>query len=369
MASEITYAEVKFKNASPAAVGKVPPEKKKREHHPQKYPLWLPWLISLLLLLVCIALVTALLVAPFFHSGDQPTALQQNFMEWRCISALPQGKEQGWTCCPKGWKRFQKSCYFFSNDTMHGIESEQNCTGMGSHLVVINSEAEQAFLSKEVQLPFRGENYYIGLSAQEVGQWHWVDDTPFNATAAPRRREKLLLAEPLGLPCFCPCHQNCLCNGLPCSFPSWKLWPVQDSAPECYRVALRPQRICRQRMSWLESEQNCTGMGSHLVVINSEAEQEFLFNLAKGVFTKAYETKYYIGLSAYKNGQWQWVDQTPYKAAATFWKPGEPNLLFAEKCAAIHVKGNRDSSTYSNWNNILCFTSCYRICELEVKFV
>lgn len=39
----------------------VPPEKKKREHHPQKYPLWLPWLISLLLLLVCIALVTALL--------------------------------------------------------------------------------------------------------------------------------------------------------------------------------------------------------------------------------------------------------------------------------------------------------------------
>ncbi|XP_074907677.1 C-type lectin domain family 4 member E-like [Buteo buteo] len=184
MASEITYAEVKFKNASPAAVVKVPPEKKTREHHSQKYPLWLPWLISLLLLLVCIALVTALLVAPFSHSGGQPTALQQNFMEWRCISALPQGKEQGWTCCPKGWKRFQKSCYFFSNDTMHGIASEQNCTGMGSHLVVINSEEEQAFLSKEVQLPFRGENYYIGLSAQEVGQWHWVDNTPFIATAA-----------------------------------------------------------------------------------------------------------------------------------------------------------------------------------------
>ncbi|KFQ89393.1 C-type lectin domain family 4 member E, partial [Phoenicopterus ruber ruber] len=88
-------------------------------------------------------------------------------------------------------------------------------------------------------------------------------------------------------------------------------------------------------MSWGESEQNCTGMGSHLVVVNSAAEQEFLFNLAKGVLTTAYETKYYIGLTAYKNGQWQWVDQTPYKKAATFWKPGEPNLLFAEKCVAI----------------------------------
>lgn len=52
-----------------------------------------------------------------------------------------------------------------------------------------------------------------------------------------------------------------------------------------------------------------------------------------------------------------------------FWKPGEPNLLFAEKCAAIHIKGNRDSNTYSNWNNIICFTNCYRICELAVKYV
>ncbi|NXJ96512.1 CLC4E protein, partial [Corythaixoides concolor] len=81
-------------------------------------------------------------------------------------------------------------------------------------------------------------------------------------------------------------------------------------------------------MSWLESEQNCSGMGSHLVVINSKAEQV-------RVVTNAYETKCYIGLSALKNGHWQWVDQTPYEKAATFWKPGEPNLLFAEKCAAI----------------------------------
>ncbi|NXQ40328.1 CLC6A protein, partial [Catharus fuscescens] len=81
-------------------------------------------------------------------------------------------------------------------------------------------------------------------------------------------------------------------------------------------------------MSWAGSEQNCTGMGSQLVVINSKAEQ-----VQK--VTNIYETKYYIGLAAYKTGQWQWVDQTPYENTATFWKPGEPNLLFAEKCAAI----------------------------------
>ncbi|NXP42812.1 CLC4D protein, partial [Leiothrix lutea] len=81
-------------------------------------------------------------------------------------------------------------------------------------------------------------------------------------------------------------------------------------------------------MTWAESEQNCSGMGSHLVVINSKAEQ-----VEK--VTNSYETKFYIGLAGYKNGQWRWVDQTPYENTATFWKPGEPNLLFAEKCAAI----------------------------------
>ncbi|KFW01149.1 C-type lectin domain family 4 member E, partial [Eurypyga helias] len=86
--------------------------------------------------------------------------------------------------------------------------------------------------------------------------------------------------------------------------------------------------LSEDAMPMAESVQNCTGMGSHLVVINSEAEQV-------RAFTNAYETKYYIGLIAYKSGQWQWVDQTPYEKAATFWKPGEPNLLFAEKCAAI----------------------------------
>ncbi|NXQ88955.1 CLC4D protein, partial [Nyctibius grandis] len=189
MASEITYAEVQFKNASPAAEVKVPPETKKQEHHPQKYPPWLPWLISLLLLFVCIALVIAFFVAPFSHSGDQPTALQQKFTEWRCVSAVPQDKGRGWMCCPTGWKQFQKRCYYLSDDMMSSVESEQNCTGMGSHLVVINSRAEQEFLSKKLLQPSpRGENYYIGLSAQKVGQWQWVDQTPFNETAAFWRR-------------------------------------------------------------------------------------------------------------------------------------------------------------------------------------
>uniref|UniRef100_H0ZSD9 C-type lectin domain family 4 member A n=1 Tax=Taeniopygia guttata TaxID=59729 RepID=H0ZSD9_TAEGU len=183
MASEITYAEVKFKNESPTPVVKGLPEKKKPEQHPQKYPLWLPWLISLLLLLVCIALVVVLLVVvPFSHSSDQPSALQQQFSKWECDSAVPQGTERGWTCCPKGWRRFQRSCYFLSLDRMNCAESAQNCTGMGSHLVVITSKAEQEFLYKQKTPSTKRDNIYIGLLKDTVGQWQWADKTPYNGT-------------------------------------------------------------------------------------------------------------------------------------------------------------------------------------------
>ncbi|NXT37878.1 CLC4D protein, partial [Pelecanoides urinatrix] len=98
------------------------------------------------------------------------------------ISAISPRTGRGWTCCPKGWKRFQKSCYYLSDDQMPWPESVRNCTGMGSQLVVISTQAEQNFVTKELPQSSRGRNYYIGLGAQEVGQWRWLDQTPYNET-------------------------------------------------------------------------------------------------------------------------------------------------------------------------------------------
>ncbi|XP_057901514.1 C-type lectin domain family 4 member E-like [Melospiza georgiana] len=123
-------------------------------------------------------------VVPFCHSSDQPSALQQQFSEWECDSAVPQGTDRGWMCCPKGWRRFQGSCYFLSTDTMNCAESARNCTGMGSQLVVITSKAEQEFLSEQGTQPPTRDNFYIGLFEVDVDQWQWVDKTPYNETAA-----------------------------------------------------------------------------------------------------------------------------------------------------------------------------------------
>ncbi|XP_068887309.1 C-type lectin domain family 4 member E-like isoform X1 [Aphelocoma coerulescens] len=146
------------------------------------------WVFLTFALVIKAALVTICLVVPFCHSSDQPTALQQQFSEWKCDSALPKGTDRGWLCCPKGWRRFQRSCYFLSTDKMAWAESEQNCTGMGSQLVVINSKAEQVFLSEQIKREPKRENFHIGLFAEKVGQWQWVDKTPYNVTAAFWRR-------------------------------------------------------------------------------------------------------------------------------------------------------------------------------------
>uniref|UniRef100_U3K8I3 C-type lectin domain-containing protein n=1 Tax=Ficedula albicollis TaxID=59894 RepID=U3K8I3_FICAL len=92
--------------------------------------------------------------------------------------------DRGWTCCPEGWRRFQRSCCFLSLARMNWAESEQNCSGMGSQLVVINSKAEQEFLSEQIKQPPDRVYFYTGLFAEKVGQWQWVDRTPYNVTAA-----------------------------------------------------------------------------------------------------------------------------------------------------------------------------------------
>nr|XP_030123936.3 C-type lectin domain family 4 member D isoform X3 [Taeniopygia guttata] len=135
------------------------------------------WVFLIFVLPIKAALVTiCLVVVPFSHSSDQPSALQQQFSKWECDSAVPQGTERGWTCCPKGWRRFQRSCYFLSLDRMNCAESVQNCTGMGSQLVVITSKAEQ------ISQPVGRDNFYIGLFEMKVGQWQWMAMTPYNGT-------------------------------------------------------------------------------------------------------------------------------------------------------------------------------------------
>ncbi|XP_038176093.1 C-type lectin domain family 4 member E isoform X3 [Arvicola amphibius] len=109
-------------------------------------------------------------------------------------------------------------------------------------------------------------------------------------------------------------------------------------------------------LTWPSSLKNCSEMGAHLVVINTPEEQEFLFK------TKPKRKEFYIGLTdQVVEGQWQWVDDTPFTESLSFWDAGEPNnIVYVEDCVTI-----RDSrNPRKNWNDIPCFYSMPWICEM-----
>ncbi|KAK2537722.1 Clec4c [Columba guinea] len=227
-------------------------------------------------------------------------------------------------CCPKGWKRFQESCYYLSDDKMGWAESKQNCTGMDSHLVVINSEAEQVVL-----------NGYSPLLANTSSVDIFTDISGKNK------------------------HQRAPAEDRSCSWQN--PWVFLVSVLAIKTVFLT---ICI--VVFLHGSD-----GQYKTLLQNATEWCCIHSISAD---KIQLTNLDERASSFCKG---WFNPTPlsvlvhcmFTQASRFWKLGEPNLLFAEKCAAICTKGNTDSSTYSNWNNVLCFTSCYKICELTVKFV
>ncbi|XP_072511425.1 C-type lectin domain family 4 member E isoform X2 [Notamacropus eugenii] len=112
-------------------------------------------------------------------------------------------------------------------------------------------------------------------------------------------------------------------------------------------------------MTWTASLKNCEEMGGSLAVINTQEEQHFLFR------AKPKGREFYIGLTdQVVDGNWQWVDGTPFDKNLSFWDVGEPNNIVGfEDCVTI-----RDSSDANrNWNDITCFFKMYRICEMSVR--
>ncbi|XP_003796511.1 C-type lectin domain family 4 member D [Otolemur garnettii] len=104
---------------------------------------------------------------------------------------------------------------------------------------------------------------------------------------------------------------------------------------------------------WAESERNCSGMGAHLVTISTEAEENFVIQFLDRRFS------YFLGLTDENTeGQWRWVDQTPFNQHMVFWHKNEPNNYEEENCAVLVYADDKWS-----WNDISCNYERGRICK------
>ncbi|XP_008057679.1 C-type lectin domain family 17, member A [Carlito syrichta] len=100
--------------------------------------------------------------------------------------------------------------------------------------------------------------------------------------------------------------------------------------------------------SWDEAREFCQDNFSHLVIVSSFAEQNFL--------AKAHDSPwmYWLGLSDRdQEGDWRWLDGSP--VTLSFWEPEEPNNINNEDCASMNRGGT--------WNDLSCFKTAHWICE------
>ncbi|XDV33823.1 hypothetical protein PO909_004091 [Leuciscus waleckii] len=85
----------------------------------------------------------------------------------------------GCALCAVNWIYSGGKCYYFSMVEMNWTQSRDHCVSRGGHLVIINSQAEQDFLTSKVKV-----THWIGLNDLDTeGHWVWVNNQPLNDSA------------------------------------------------------------------------------------------------------------------------------------------------------------------------------------------
>ncbi|XP_028910307.1 C-type lectin domain family 4 member D-like isoform X1 [Ornithorhynchus anatinus] len=119
----------------------------------------------------------------------------------------------------------------------------------------------------------------------------------------------------------------------------------------------------RDVLPWNEAQSKCLKQQAHLVVINTEAEKNFI---TQG---KPLNSSIHLGLKKRKKErQWRWEDKTPYNPADTFGVEGDPQegdpALGAreERCAVLTL---RQTSSRWRWSGTDCVdATAHWICEM-----
>ncbi|XP_029622368.1 CD209 antigen-like protein A isoform X1 [Salmo trutta] len=113
--------------------------------------------------------------------------------------------------------------------------------------------------------------------------------------------------------------------------------------------------LSTETKTWEESREDCLKRGADLVIINSDKEQEFLFNLKKRVW---------IGLTdSVTEATWIWVDGTTLTTG--YWynpQPDNAGPTGEEDCVEIQ----QDQRPLKAWNDLSCDSKLNWICEKVV---
>ncbi|XP_055975659.1 C-type lectin domain family 17, member A [Sorex fumeus] len=108
-------------------------------------------------------------------------------------------------------------------------------------------------------------------------------------------------------------------------------------------------------MSWDAAQGFCQKHFSHLVIISSLAERNFITQITRIKNTQGHV--YWLGLTdRMQEGIWRWLDGSLLTETLSFWDSHEPNDSNSkEDCGSM--------DRFGRWNDLPCETTIYWICE------
>lgn len=112
---------------------------------------------------------------------------------------------------------------------------------------------------------------------------------------------------------------------------------------------------------WIDAERECELEGAHLIVIDDQAENDWMKSIAAAAVTGDESTNQlaWIGLTDQaKEGEFVWV--TGGSPTLMPWSSGEPNSLYgAEDCGEMRSSGE--------WNDDRCNAMLTYVCECDAR--
>ncbi|XP_059210350.1 C-type lectin domain family 10 member A isoform X2 [Centropristis striata] len=109
-----------------------------------------------------------------------------------------------------------------------------------------------------------------------------------------------------------------------------------------------------QSLTWNESQVHCDQHGAHLLILQDDKEWDF-------VTRRTVNELYWVGLSDWRTGQWEWVNRTPYTIERRRWVPGQPDSWTGhglghgdEDCAHLHFNGRLNDLHCSSRMRFIC---------------
>lgn len=253
-------------------------------------------------------------------------------------------------------------------DALTWEEAKAACEAKGGHLATVTSEEEQQKLNL-----YNAGNHklWIGGYKNTEGQWCWVTGEPWKyenwGEGEPNNSSNVVADE--SCVAMWPEKWNDLANGNIYEQSGYICeWEASDSENDAvddgyagyvYDFYTLPESEWESGpITWEQAERRCEWKGGHLAVIESQAENDYLYNMMR---QKGYENACFGYSDKETKGVWKWVNGA--QSSYTNWHAGEPNNQNGDEDYAMFYQ-KFDDGTWNDGDGIID-VGCAYICEWD----